>query len=404
MKKEKSKMIAAAGIVFLFTALVWYKEQQGTVLMDEGGLLRPQKGEGAYEAELVLKIDDSVEQSWTITVPEQALTKQEEEKLLTAAIEEIEAEFAGENASLEKIEQAVVIRENYQNGKVQAEWEFSQNRLIDEKGQIVQENMEEDIETVGATVKLTCEDSSMLYEFYFSVCKAEKSEEEQFYEKLKKLLAESGAEEGTDVLILPSELKGHKLEWRNKKSVLPLQVFSLGMLMVFLLPMLQKEREKEAKKKREEQLLYEYPGMVNKLVLLLGAGMTLRAAWKEITKRYALDKKMGLVYEEMLLTQREIENGRSEAAAYEGFGERCGLQRYRKLSGYFVQNVKKGNRGLCQLLEKEAEEVFAERKNTAQRLGEEVSTKLLLPMLFMLGIVIVLIMIPAVLSFQTGIG
>lgn len=404
MKHEKSKMIAATGLVFLLSALVWYKEQQGKTLTEAGSLRRQKKGEGAYEAELILKIDDSMEQSFTVTVPEQALTKQEEARLLAAAIEEIEEEFAGENASLENIVQAVVIRESYQNGKVQAEWEFSKNRLIDENGKIVQEVMEGDSETIGAKVKLTCEDSSMIYEFYFSVCKAEKSEEEQFYENLEQLLAESGAEEGTDVLLLPDELKGHKLEWQNKKSILPVQVFSLGMLIVFLLPMLQKEREKEVKKKRDEQLLYEYPGMVNKLVLLLGAGMTLRAAWKEITKKYALEQKNGLVYEEMLLTQREIENGRSEAAAYESFGERCGLQRYRKLSGYFVQNVKKGNRGLCQLLEKEAQEAFSERKNMAQRLGEEVSTKLLLPMLCMLGIVIVLIMIPAVLSFQAGIG
>ena len=66
--------------------------------------------------------------------------------------------------------------------------------------------------------------------------------------------------------------------------------------------------------------------------------------------------------------------------------------------------LKKGNKGLCELLERESAEAFAERKNMAQHLGEEVGTKLLFPMLLMLGIVILIIMVPAVLSFETGIS
>jgi len=110
------------------------------------------------------------------------------------------------------------------------------------------------------------------------------------------------------------------------------------------------------------------------------------------------------VYEEMLITQREIESGKGETRAYEAFGERCELQKYRKLSGFLVQNLKKGNKQLCNLLEQEAAEAFDERKKQAQQLGEEAGTKLLFPMLLMLGIVIVIIMIPAVISFQLGVN
>lgn len=106
----------------------------------------------------------------------------------------------------------------------------------------------------------------------------------------------------------------------------------------------------------------------------------------------------------MLITQREIENGKGEIKAYESFARRCELQKYRKLSSYLVQNLKKGNKGLCELLEREAAETFSERKNMAQQLGEELGTKLLFPMLLMLGIVILIVMVPAVLSFQTGIS
>ena len=43
---------------------------------------------------------------------------------------------------------------------------------------------------------------------------------------------------------------------------------------------------------------------------------------------------------------------------------------------------------MAALLEQEAEEAFEERKNSAKKLGEEAGTKLLFPMLLMLGIVI----------------
>ena len=144
------------------------------------------------------------------------------------------------------------------------------------------------------------------------------------------------------------EVNGHTLDWKNKESNLPIQLFLLGMVIVCLLPVLEKEREKEAKEKRQAQLMREYSEMVNKLALLLGAGMTLQGAWRQITKNYSEEKikKRGgerIVYEEMLIAQREIENGKGEIKAYEAFGERCELQKYRKLSSYLVQNLKKGN-------------------------------------------------------------
>ena len=52
------------------------------------------------------------------------------------------------------------------------------------------------------------------------------------------------------------------------------------------------------------------------------------------------------------------------------------------------------------VLEMEAKEGLEDRKDMAGKLGEEASTKLLLPMGMMLGVVLMLIVIPAFLSFQ----
>lgn len=388
-------------VVLVLTLLVWWKGEKENLLIEENQLLRQENGKGAYEVELIVGIEGEQGTEMMITVPEQRLTEKEEKSLLQEAIKEIEREFTGANSSLDEVRTKVLMREVYCKGTVQAEWEFSNPELIAADGSVWEEEMFSDEEEVGAKVYLTCEDSSLIYEFYFCVCKQEKSKEELLYEKLNQSISEDGKREGEKILWLPLEVDGHKLVWKNQKSKRPIQVFLMGMLVVILLPLLEKEREKETQKKREEQLEREYSALVSKLSLLLGAGMTLRRAWNLITQKQGAS---GVVYKEMLVTQREIENGKSEVEAYENFGKRCGLQKYRKLINYLIQNTRKGNRELCQWLQAEAEEAFAERKSMALKCGEEVGTKLLLPMMIMLGIVILVIMVPAVLSFQAGIN
>ena len=65
----------------------------------------------------------------------------------------------------------------------------------------------------------------------------------------------------------------------------------------------------------------------------------------------------------------------------------------------FSQNIRKGSRGLTELLREEGKLAYEERKENAKQLGEEAGTKLLLPMIIMLSIVLVIILVPSFLSF-----
>ncbi len=406
-KKKKGKFVYPLMLLIGITFCAVYSEKTNRILSEDGTLLRETYGNGSYEVELLLEIDGEQAELFSIVVPEQRFTKEKEEQYLLEAIKEIENGFAGENRSLDMICEKVDIQSDYQQGNVLADWEFSKVGLIDENGRIDESKIEMESEIVEANVMLSCGNSSQIYQFYFQVYKKEKSEREQFYEKLNQFILENGERQGTEVLQLPIELEGHTLVWKEQKSYLPLQVFIVGIFVIALLPFVEEERKKEEKAKREAQLLREYPEMINKMTLLLGAGMTLQGAWKKIVIGYVeLQKKNGiekkLVYEEMLITLREIEGGVGESTAYKAFGERCGISKYRKYSNYLIQNRKKGSQGLSQILEKEAEASFEERKNMAQQYGEEAETKLLFPMLFMLGIVMFIVIVPAILSFQTG--
>ena len=134
----------------------------------------------------------------------------------------------------------------------------------------------------------------------------------------------------------------------------------------------------------------------------MGAGMTIRNAFFKMGEDYGKQerKKRRYVYEEILIACHELQGGRSETEAYDHFGRRCQVQAYIKLSALLSQNLRKGSNDLVQMLRQEADNAFLQRKSLAKKLGEEAGTKLLLPMMMMLCIVMVIIMIPAYFSFM----
>ena len=58
------------------------------------------------------------------------------------------------------------------------------------------------------------------------------------------------------------------------------------------------------------------------------------------------------------------------------------------------------SKGMQQLLDAEAKEAFVERKRYAKQLGEEASTKLLIPMGLMLLLVFAILMLPAMMNLR----
>ena len=95
-----------------------------------------------------------------------------------------------------------------------------------------------------------------------------------------------------------------------------------------------------------------------------------------------------------------MQSGITEAEAYERFGKRCGISVYMKFGALLAQNLKKGTKGMTDLLRNESDQAFENRKSRAKRLGEEAGTKLLAPMFGMLAIVLVIVIVPAFLSMQ----
>jgi len=142
------------------------------------------------------------------------------------------------------------------------------------------------------------------------------------------------------------------------------------------------ERPKDMRKKREEQMMADYPEIITGLTVLTGAGLALPQAWIRLAEEYEeARKKRGIrwAYEEMMVTARQIQNGISPGRAFAEYGRRIGIHVYIKLGNLLEQNMKKGTKGLSAMLQAEAYQAFEERKHQVRRTGEEISTKLLVP-------------------------
>ena len=409
-EKQGQSLYRKMGKVFaLFAVLAGaalIQESMNPVLKQGNVLERQAYGDGNYDAELIWEIPEKeLEQELSVHVAEQGLTKEEQQALLAAAEQEIAETFPGENESVDEIRKDVCIQSQYQDGQVTADWSFDSYQYVDLEGHVMNDSLEEEEILVKAVVELGCDSQTLEYQFFFQICPKIYSEKEKINNKLKQELIKKNEKTNDSTLILPESIDDQTIIWKEKSERMPLKLLFLGMIAAGCVPLVEKSRKQEEEKRRKEKLQSEYPELVSKLTILLGAGMTLFSAWNKIATNYSNKRKKNTIpihplYEEMLITCHEIESGVGEARAYERFGERCGLHRYRKFCSLLVQNLRKGTRGLVQLLEQEVSDAFEERKNLAKKSGEEAGTKMLFPMMMMFGIIIVIIMVPAFLSLQ----
>ncbi len=174
-----------------------------------------------------------------------------------------------------------------------------------------------------------------------------------------------------------------------------LAVFGAAMLgAVFYLT--DRELYKRVKKRRTDIQL-DFPDFINKLTLLINAGMTVSGAWRRIAED---SKRDGPLYQELKETLAEIRGGKPEIQSYEDFAKRCRIPQVTKFISIIIQNLKKGNSELIPILRLQAGECWDMRKSTARRLGEEASTKLLFPMMIMFIAILIIVAVPAMLAIQ----
>lgn len=148
---------------------------------------------------------------------------------------------------------------------------------------------------------------------------------------------------------------------------------------------------------RHRLITMDMPDLTNKIVILTGAGMTLRQAIFKIANDMKTDRP---VYIELAKTTKLMENGEPAEAAFNYFMTRCNMPEVRRFVSIILLNLQRGGSDISRALSEIGKEQWTARTNAARRYAEEASTKLLFPMILMLFAVIMLTIAPAVLGMQ----
>lgn len=358
-------------------------------------LLKPESGKGVKTYVLDAAIGQERVKGMEVSVPERILSQKEQTELLDRAQQELETWISGKD--MDRVEEDLDLPTSFCGGLAEAVWQSSRYDLMDASGTIRKDPVAEEGELLTLGVRISCMEKQREYEFPVRVMPKGQETAERLLRKTKRSIQEEEGKPGKEAE-LPKELDGQTVVWKEHREPYGIWTAALTVLGCILLNYAYERDVMKEGQERQDELLAEYPSFLSRLTLLAQTGMPVRQIFGRLAQEGA-KPGAGPVYEEVLRTFREMESGMTQLEAFENFGKRIRLAQYRKCASLLAQNVRKGTGELIAALGHEAENAFEERKAAAKRKGEEAQTRLLIPMLMMLGVVMILILVPACFSF-----
>lgn len=402
MKIGLKQAACVCGGVVCFLLSNWVSKMED--IGKTGYLPRNTYGEGTRDYELA--VSGLSEEDWPlkVTLGERIYTEEEAVMVFSQVIEGMGARVLGSNQSFLEVRSDLELVTSLSEEGIKIRWSSDDPDLINSFGQIQSENIPEAGVSTWLTAYLMAGEYSEEYEIPIRIYPPLLTEQEEAASELvRQIHALDKRQQSEEGLQLPREYDGRALRYREAEEAHHEILIVLGVLLAVLLYVRDKMTVEEEKKRRSQELLADHAEIIFKLMVFIGAGMTVIKAWERLVLDYQERLKKGrtkprAAYEEMYTTLHQISCGVSEGQAFTGFGKRCQLKPYLKLSSLLEQNRKTGTKNLNKLMETEMIQAWEQRKTMARRLGEEAGTKLLVPLFLMLAIIMVIIMVPAMLS------
>ncbi len=389
-----------------FLAMMLFLSSAKDMNVEEGGLVnRLAPGEGEQKLELVAKDSEGADLGcYELTVEERFYTEKEADLLFEEAAGVMESAVLGENESLDKVEYNLNLVKVLDGYPFEISWKTGNSEVIKYDGRICIDEIPKEGCPVELTATYKYDDRSWQQVLYVNIVQRQLTGDERIRAMINALLKEADeASKYDEKIALPDSFEDSSIIWSQKTEdrsiVLMILMLAAGGACFVL-----KDRELQKKiDERNAQMLDDYPRFISQLVLYLGAGMTVRNVFAKISEEYLRKTEKGApkrhMYEELVKSTRELSTGKSEAEVLKNFGKRCSGQEYSRLCTLLSQNQKKGNGELLSLLQEESAKAFENRMSVVRKRGEEAGTKLLVPMILMLLVVMVVIMIPAYKTF-----
>ncbi|PWW45341.1 MULTISPECIES: type II secretion system F family protein [Paenibacillus] len=145
--------------------------------------------------------------------------------------------------------------------------------------------------------------------------------------------------------------------------------------------------------RRDQDILLELPELLNRIVLLVGAGETVQRAIVHCVASQG-DRNHPL-YNELRKTVGDWNNGYSFQQSFEQFSRRCGVQEVTIFTTTVLLNFRRGGGDFVLALRDLSHVLWEKRKAVSRAKGEQASSKLVFPMVLIFFSIVVMIGAPA---------
>ena len=202
------------------------------------------------------------------------------------------------------------------------------------------------------------------------------------------------------VLLPSSTAGGEKIEWSVKSDSHAVLILLATIIIGALIYLSRLSPLKKIREQQRSSISRQLPGFVNRLVLLLNAGMVLNSAFEKAIKeslRFSSAEgdyfygKMQEIYNTIRLT-----NGSCDVE-FRRFARESGMTEMLRISNIISDNMAKGVE-LTGKLQRESDGLWIARKRSCEERGRLAETKLTLPLTLFLLVLIVITITPALIE------
>ena len=406
--KKQNRMLALLVLLIMLVAilsLIPGAKESGAAVLD---LLRPAADDSpkTIEAEVSAEYEGySIKERASIRVLPKEPNPEETVLLITDLKRRLPDLILGANASLDAVTEDLYLPKMDPVTGAELSWRSSDERIISNYGKVNLIGAENGTAVaMSVYIRLASE-----YEtFHVGVVTGSGVTDERADAALRGRVSEAIKEASNtndgDAVLLPEETgDGVKLEWSPyKENNSILIIFICGIMAFICFTQRYKSATKTIEKARSD-MERDYPDFVQKLGLLLGAGLVITSAITRITEDYLQTRDIygkRRLFEEIAAAQDRMRaSGTSLVFEFSEIARRSDLREIMRFSSTLSDNIDKGSK-LADKLRIESELLWESRKKRAEKEGRVAETKLIFPMVLQIFVVIAITVMPA--AFEMG--
>ncbi len=403
IKNDPAVFILLLLSAVLFALNAWILWQGGTTAVEKIRRNDYEKEARQVTAVMETEIDGRVyRRNVDLTVAPMDLTEEEKTKRLDRFEQQLGNRILGENKDpMDIVTDLDLITKDPATG-ITLLWSSSDPSRIDERGRVYPSG------EPGAPVELhaVLELDGLTREWSTRVthnCIPEADNlQRALSSDLSKITEGLNEDASTRYAVLPKELdSGIKVTWRAPVDHRYFLIGGSTLLLAFFLYRKKRSDQKNDREKRMQEIRKDFPYFLDKLVMLLSAGVILTESvyriWGDY-ERFQQVSRPKILYEELGEAVRTMRNSNAAfSAELIRMSERLQVREFARLAVILRDSLGSGN-DLAAKLENESILMWRERKSSIQTLGRVADTKLIFPLMIILTVLIIIVMTPAVLQ------